>query len=211
MDWHLLAAAVICMGCALGLTPVYLRWRREQINALWDDIYIQLRQRYTVLRAFAQFAAKELGDAALPQDQLDSRLKELEETNDPLTHADLHNEFIPMILRAVQQCHRDAGLRHDPVWRDALDKMGLIDSLLVVLRDRYNERAQHYNELLYRFPFSLVTSLLGIPEKPAFPLVIHWWSSDPRAYGGTGVPAIDLESPDEPAIGESRDRSPRGP
>jgi hypothetical protein len=208
MGWHLLAVAVICLGCALGMSPVYLRWRREQLDSLWDDIYIRLRERYAVLRAFVQFAAKDLGSASIPREELQKRLRQLEETNDPLTHADLQNAFVPAILKAVERLHRDPRLRDDYVWQDTFARLDVIDSGLAHLRDRYNECARRYNELLYRFPFSLAASLLGLPEKPAFPLMIHWWSRDPEAYGGMGVPAIDIESLAGASTGDARDSPP---
>lgn len=208
MGWHLLVAAVICLGCALALSPVYLKRRREQLDSLWDDIYVLLRERYTVLRAFAQFAHEELGDAGLSRDIIDTQLGRLEETNDPLTHADFQNAFVPAIHKAIERWHADPRIRQDYVWQETFTKVEEIDSKLASLRDGYNERARRYNDLLYRFPFSLSANIIGLPEKPAFPLMIHYWSRDPQSYGRTGVPAIDLESPEGASAAETRDAPP---
>jgi len=187
MTWYLLALGLACGALALALGPVYLKRKREQINSLWDDMYFLLRERYLVLRALAKYAPSELGIARSMMDDVDSRLRELEETNDVLAHADIQNALLPILRSAIQQCHEGATIRDDSVFQNAIAKMNAVESRLVVLRDRYNRRVHEYNELLNRLPFSIAAYATQAREKPFFPILIPWWSTDAAEYGGEGV------------------------
>lgn len=189
--WAVAAGAVVT-GSVLALCCASLKRCRRAVNSLWDDIYFRLRNRCELVAALSAELRKLLPMDPKVTKDIDYLLRRMEETNDAFTHAGVQNGIVLTVQTAVEQFHRDERFRNSTKIAKTMEDIGKLDSNLAHLRDRFNALVQKYNTRLNAFPFYWAGRLIGAEEKPLFPMLIPWWSTDPAAYGA--VTADDIRT-----------------
>lgn len=179
----LVGLGVILVITTLVLCRVCIRRKLEAILGLWDDIYRHIIERCTLCGTLSQQLQKWLRGDPKIVDDIQYLLRRMEETNDPHTHAAVQNGLVLTVQTAVEQFHRQSQLKDDSELARTMQAIGVVDSRLAPLRDRFNDRVRSYNKLLNTPPFSLVAWLTRDEERTLFPMLIPWWSTDPAAYG----------------------------
>ena len=177
-----ITALVICRAC--------LKSKLEAILGLWDDIYRSIVERCSLCGTLSQHLLKWLRGDPKIVDDIQFLLQRMADTNDPHTHAAVQNGLVLTVQTAVDQFHRHAQLKDDSDLFRTMQAIGVVDSRLAPLRDKFNERVRRYNKLLNTPPFSLVAWIGRVEERSLFPMLIPWWSTDPAAYGSISADDI---------------------
>lgn len=180
----------------LGFSTMYavcrtcLKRKLASIHALWDDIYVQIVERCVLVGALSDHLRKRLKVNPKIVDDIQFLLRRMSETNDPHTQAAVQNGLVLTVQTAVEQFHRSEEMKQDSSLYRTMEAIGLVDSQLATLRDRFNDRIRRYNRLLNTLPFSVAARIMRAPERPLFPMLIPWWSMDPAAYGSISADDI---------------------
>jgi hypothetical protein len=170
-----MVVAVVCRAC--------LRRELERVLGMWDGIYLQLVDRCKRVGELADLLRQRLKTNPRLADDIHYLLKRMEETNDPYTHAAVQNGLVLTVQTAVEQFHRSEEFSADRDLERTMQAIGAIDSGLISLRDRFNDRVRRYNRMLNTPPFSVMAWLARTPERKLFSMLIPWWSINPAAYG----------------------------
>ncbi len=181
--WALLGIVMACLGVMMVFCRACLKRELHHILTLWDDIYFRLRERCELVTLLSDHLRTKLKTNPKLADDIRYLLKRMEETNDPHTHAAVQNGLVLTVQTAVEQFHRSGEFRADGDLSKTMEAIGVVDSQLGPLRDRFNDRVRHYNSRLNTPPFSVVAYMTRADERRIFPMLIPWWSTDPSAYG----------------------------
>ncbi len=181
-----LAASLV----ALAFSRILLARRLAQIHGLWDDIYVRLVERCQLVGQLSALLRKHSQTESTLVDDIDYLLGRMEETNDPHIHAAVQNGLVLTVQTALEHLHQNEQLQRDAAFRKTLEVIGVVDTQLLHLRDRFNASVRVYNRLLNILPFSIAARLMRATERALFPMLIPWWSTDPAAYGSTGAEDI---------------------
>ena len=178
-------ASVAFLGFSMvhAVCRTCLKRKLASIHALWDDIYLHIVKRCHLVGTLSDHLRKRLKAHPKIVDDIQFLLRKMSETNDPHTQAAVQNGLVLTVQTAVEQFHRSEEMKQDSDLYRTMEAIGLVDSQLAPLRDRFNDRIRRYNRLLNTLPFSIAAHIMRTPERPPFPMLIPWWSMDPAAYG----------------------------
>jgi len=183
--WGLVGILTAAACAAVWICHMCLRRALRALHGLWDDIYFLLRERCQLVQALSRHMRTLLPGDSRVADDIDYLLQRMETTHQPFTHAAVQNGLVLTVQTAVEQFHRDPRFDAQPEISKTMDAIAVLDSHLAPLRDQFNERTRRYNSRLGQIPFFLAAWLTVHRERPLFPMLIPWWSTNPTAYGRT--------------------------
>lgn len=193
-----LPGAAISAGCwgillaATALVICYLHLRRglNSIRSLWDDIYFRLRDRCQLVGELSLHLRRLLRNDLKLVNDIEYLLGRIQNTCDPRIHAAVQNGLVLTVQTAVEQFHRGDDIGADPALCRTMEAIRVVDSRLAPMRDRFNRLIEMYNTRVKTWPLCIVARVWGLTERPSFPMLIPWWSTDAAAYGA--VTADDI-------------------
>lgn len=188
--WWIASVAFLGFSTMYAVCRTCLKRKLARIHALWDDIYVHIVERCVLVGALSDHLRKRLKAHPKIVDDIKFLLRKMSETNDPHTQAAVQNGLVLTVQTAVEQFHRSEEMKQDSDLHRTMEAIGLVDSQLAPLRDRFNDRIRRYNRLLNTLPFSIAAQIMRAPERALFPMLIPWWSMDPAAYGSVSADDI---------------------